>query len=509
MSANRFRSRWGTLSIVLVAAGLSPSLAAAGDALPADPAGSIASGSVSAGKELFERKFAAGEMASRRGDGLGPVFNHVSCVACHLQGGIGGGGPIDVNVQILSAQLTTGARPDTSVIVRDLRKLHAAFVLANDEVNPNIILHRFGTQDAYAALHEKLGGLKVALEPTAAERNELGRRLAKEPLPTVLNVPPLRLMSAQRNTTALFGAGLIDQVPDSVLHALAKAQEEQGEVSGRVAPIGADKVGRFGWRGQTEHLHDFVLGACANELGLEVPGNPQPQDPLRPSYSPIGLDLTAAQCVSLTNYVAALPAPQIVLPEAPEQRELALRGREVFASVGCAACHVERIGPLDGVYSDLLLHDLGPALADPVMAAAALEFVKELPPPDKSKAAALLTSSESRPVPQPRAAGYYGGSNFTLVGTPPATITIAHPKTGNLQEFRAVVSPLDREWRTPPLWGLADSAPYLHDGRAATVVEAIALHGGESLPATKAFVELPATDRLAMLEFLSCLKAPR
>src|SRR5206468_8304413 len=42
-----------------------------------------------------------------------------------------------------------------------------------------------------------------------------------------------------------------------------------GDVSGRVPPIGPDKVGRFGWRGQQEHLHDFVLGACANELGLE------------------------------------------------------------------------------------------------------------------------------------------------------------------------------------------------------------------------------------------------
>ena len=38
----------------------------------------------------------------------------------------------------------------------------------------------------------------------------------------------------------------------------------------------------------------------------------------------------------------------------------------------------------------------------------------------------------------------------------------------------------DEEWRTPPLWGLRDSAPYLHDGRAATLEEAIELHGGEA-----------------------------
>src|SRR5262245_27426888 len=48
---------------------------------------------VAEGKALFQRRFAAGELPVSGGDGIGPLFNHVSCAACHSQGGIGGGGP--------------------------------------------------------------------------------------------------------------------------------------------------------------------------------------------------------------------------------------------------------------------------------------------------------------------------------------------------------------------------------------------------------------------------------
>ena len=60
---------------------------------------------VADGKALFERQFVAGEPINAGGDGLGPVFNHVSCVACHHQGGVGGSGPVDVNASMLSVDL--------------------------------------------------------------------------------------------------------------------------------------------------------------------------------------------------------------------------------------------------------------------------------------------------------------------------------------------------------------------------------------------------------------------
>ena len=59
-----------------------------------------------------------------------------------------------------------------------------------------------------------------------------------------------------------------------------------------------------------------------------------------------------------------------------------------------------------------------------------------------------------------------------------------------------------RDFRTPPLWGVRNSAPYLHDGRAATLEDAIRLHGGEAAPARDAFLRLPAGRRAALIAFL-------
>jgi CxxC motif-containing protein (DUF1111 family) len=68
---------------------------------------------------------------------------------------------------------------------------------------------------------------------------------------------------------------------------------------------------------------------------------------------------------------------------------------------------------------------------------------------------------------------------------------------------------INQEWRTPPLWGVADSAPYLHDGRAETLLEAISLHGGEAHATRERFLLLPLRDRQAIIAFLKTLVAPK
>jgi CxxC motif-containing protein (DUF1111 family) len=473
--------------------------------MPALPGAAEERGIVAEGKALFERQFAPGK-TPERGDGLGPVFNHHSCAACHLMGGTGGAGPIDVNAVALTADLTDrNQTPNRKAIAAVLKDIHAGFVAGGQTITPSILLHRFSTDADYERKHKQLGGPDVPREPTSREREQLQRQLAREPQTSVKWPRLITLRLSQRNATALFGAGAIDQIPDAALEGLAAAQERQGVVSGRVAPIGLAKVGRFGWRGQTERLHDFVLGACSNELGLEVPGSPQPVDPMRPGYRPGGMDLTAAQCASMTAYVASLPQPKFQVPTEAERREIALRGWMMFDSVGCTACHVERIGPVDGLYSDLLLHDMGPALADPVPANATFVVHSERPLPPGAKEP-IATRSENLPL-IPR--GYYGGSSLaSLLGSASSTIIATNPKTGVRTEFRLLPTSVEQEWRTPPLWGVADSAPYLHDGRAATLVEAIALHGGEADAIAKRYFELPVGDRVAVLEFLGCLRAP-
>ena len=64
------------------------------------------------------------------------------------------------------------------------------------------------------------------------------------------------------------------------------------------------------------------------------------------------------------------------------------------------------------------------------------------------------------------------------------------------------------EWRTPPLWGFRDSAPYLHDGRAKTLDQAVAMHGGESTRISQSFFKLKAKERQQLEVFLKSLAAP-
>jgi CxxC motif-containing protein (DUF1111 family) len=67
---------------------------------------------------------------------------------------------------------------------------------------------------------------------------------------------------------------------------------------------------------------------------------------------------------------------------------------------------------------------------------------------------------------------------------------------------------LRQEWRTAPLWGLRDSAPYLHDGRADSIEQAIALHGGEAHKVREKFFQLAPRDQQQLVAFLKSLVAP-
>ncbi len=124
------------------------------------------------------------------------------------------------------------------------------------------------------------------------------------------------LTLVERNTPPLFGAGRIDEVPSEVLVAMAESQP--ADVRGRVGRTREGRIGRFGWKVQIPSLHEFVRVACANELGLEVPGHSQAASPLAPNGKAKGLDLTESECDALVSYVRALPAPVVVDPDGPQ-----------------------------------------------------------------------------------------------------------------------------------------------------------------------------------------------
>src|SRR5262245_42034455 len=138
----KWRWLWGTAVILL----------------PTVAWGADSSGVIEEGKQLFKREFTPGKTAEG-GDGLGPVFNHHSCAACHSLGGTGGAGPVDVNAVTLTADLTDQNRmPTRKGLATVLREIHAGFVSERDQITPSILLHRFGTNRAYTSKQPGLSG---------------------------------------------------------------------------------------------------------------------------------------------------------------------------------------------------------------------------------------------------------------------------------------------------------------------------------------------------------------
>ncbi len=482
---------------------------------------------VERGREMFAHELKPADPKTPGGDGLGPMFNGRSCVECHSQGGTGGGGNLEHNVDLLTINSLSPLpsaqdRLNRQKIAERITSFHPGFTADFGSVRPTITIHKFSTNSDYDQWRTSLlafvrsqpvseipagvddatqvpDGLspipmpplsKATAPPQRPQRNAAQRAAAQQPAPQQDAAPPdagqlsapkpaqIEFKLTQRSVPALFGAGLIDAIPDEVLKQVARDQAKRNNgVKGHVALASNGRAGKFGWRGQTATLKEFVMGACANELGLQVPGNNQGIDPLDPTHKPQQLDLNQEQCDDLTAYVASLPRPKQREPANAKEKKLWIEGAQLFSAAGCAQCHVEKLGAVSGLYSDLLLHDMGLKLSDPVGANPSQRDDGQ-PQPGRSPG-----------QPSPRFGGYNGGAPdiFVFAEVPPET---------------------KRQWRTPPLWGLADSAPYLHDGRAPTVEDAIIEHDGEGSVARKNYLALPDTERSKLLAFLQSLAAP-
>lgn len=347
----------------------------------------VANAGEAEGKALFEHQWTAGDPSSASGDGLGPLYNATSCVSCHSLGGTGGAGDNSDNVTLL----------------------------------PRGVVHSYGTSKRWPKYREEM------LHPK--EIPEFGCGTAAMHFFS-------QFEQRYRQTPSLFGAGALDRITEADLEA-AREEGEAAGVSGRVSRDAEGRAGRFGWKGQTATLASFVESACAIEIGLGTPKTPQPADPTERAPAAAGPDLSEQQLADLVAFVDALPAP------AARPSIEAEGGRSTFRRLGCAACHAEQLGPLQGAWTDLLLHDLGDALAD------------------GSFGYAVMADAEGAAEPG--------------------------------------------EWRTPPLWGLSASAPYLHDGRAETLDAAILAHGGEAEAAMTAYTALDEATRALLMAFLSSL----
>ena len=262
---------------------------------------------------------------------------------------------------------------------------------------------------------------------------------------------------ARRVPIPLFGAGLVEAIPDETLLALQDPEDRDRDgISGRAAVVmdrgsGESRIGRFGWKAQMATLLEFGADAYRNEMGItndlfmeELTHNlseaqllacdpiPEPEDVPELGTGLRGIDNFEA----FMKFLAPLPRGPITAK--------ALGGREVFDAVGCSACHVPTLmtgsnpNPLFDrkpvqLFSDLLLHDIG--TGDGIQQAA---------------------------------------------GRP-------------------------EEIRTPALWGLRFRRPLLHDGSAATIADALLRHEGEAQSTIQRLRNVSSRAKSDLLAFLESL----
>jgi len=336
--------------------------------------------------------------------GLGPLFNAVSCASCHEVPVVGGGG-----------------QNDPAESGEDIETHATAF-------------HGGGRCDDLAAT----GGQVFQRQVTPALGAAL--HIVSEAIPAAATD------SGHRTTPDVFGFGLLDAVPTREILARADPLDRDGDgISGRPNRTADGRIGRFGRKAQAATLREFNQDAFVMEMGITNPGNTSEQTvggvPL-----PAGVDPLPEPEITQEQFDAANAFVRFLAPPPRERLDaIGAVGARLFAKIGCASCHVPAL--LTGAnrlpalrfkvvpaFTDLLLHDMGPDLAD-------------------------ICLGQAQPS----------------------------------------------EFRTEPLMGLRFVTAFLHDGRASTVEEAIALHGGEGLRSRNRFVRLSTFEHAALLRFLGSL----
>jgi CxxC motif-containing protein (DUF1111 family) len=293
------------------------------------------------------------------------------------------------------------------------------------------------------------------------------------------------VLTAHRKSNQTFGLGLIEAIPDSTILANQTRNNGKDGVFGRAAvlsdPVTAmiasgaffngvpNVIGRFGWKAQLSSLLAFAGDAQINELGEtnrffgvdfapHQGGLEPPNTAARDAAEPPGVTATTLQDTpanpalpeSATNMddsdrytvFMQLNAP----PPTVALTVSALRGQALFAKVNCVACHLPSMTTGQSKISDVLSFKNVPLYSD---------------------------------------------------------LLLHH--MGSLGDGIVQGAAGADEMRTAPLWGLRARAPYLHDGRAPTVMEAILMHTGEAAKIEQRFAHLPAAEQADILNFLNSI----
>ena len=259
-----------------------------------------------------------------------------------------------------------------------------------------------------------------------------------------------------RISPQLVGMGLLEAISESDIQALADPDDANHDgISGRMRIVtdydgGLPHLGRFGWKAGKPTVAAQTAGALNTDMGVATALAPNHDcGAAQSNCGTSGSELADSNFQHVVDYVTLLG----VSIRKDYKNPVNLHGEELFASAGCASCHTPAFvtGPYHPKaevrkqtihpYTDLLLHDMGPGLADNL--------------------------SE----------GDAAGAEWR---TPPL-------------------------WNIGYTAGVSGGEAYLHDGRARTLTEAIKWHGGEGAKAADAFNAMPAADAAALVSFLKSL----
>ena len=412
------------------------------------------------GNALFRKTWVASPASTAASDGLGPVYNARACQDCHLKDGRGHTpeGPEDGRVSMfLRLSVPGGTDPEG---IRDWLATQAEPTYGGQ------------LQDLAAPGHAAEAQMQVSYTevPVTLADGEVVSLRAPSYSVSDPGYGPLAadVMLSPRVAPQMIGLGLLEAIPAADILSREDPEDANGDgISGRAQIVpsvefGVPMLGRFGLKAGAPTVKEQSAGAFSGDMGLSTPLHPDPWGDCTEAQTACrkaphgqepgvrdGLEVDAASLDLVTFYSRNLGVPERRSPDAPQ----VLHGKEVFYSLNCQGCHMPKhvTNRLEGQpeqsfqliwpYTDLLLHDMGPGLAD------------------------------NRPE---------GRATGTEWKTPPL-------------------------WGVGLTATVSGHTQFLHDGRARNLLEAILWHGGEAQVARDGVVGLPKPERDALIAFLESL----
>ena len=394
------------------------------------------------GRHLFRRSWTPAPSSVKSLDGLGPVFNRVSCSGCHVKDGRGQPPKNDSKFKSMVIKLS---RIENNKIYPDPNYGY--------QLNDKSILGVPFEAKAKITYKQKTIYFKDNSSIALSQPNYSFNNLSFGPLHK-------NTKFSGRVAPAVFGLGLIEAITkEDILKNADPKDINNDNISGRVhllidAPSQKQVIGKFGWKATRGTLLHHVTGAASQDMGLTsfiFPNQNCMEIQIDCSTQITGgiEEISKEQIHRLVVYMQTLAPPR----QRNIENEEIIQGNGLFNSIGCNKCHTasyitgehkshsELSNRLIKPYSDFLLHDMGPGLDDGV-------------------------------------------------------------KEGNAESYEWKTPPL---WGIGLVKIVNKHTRFLHDGRANSIEEAILWHNGEGLQSKKNYIALKEKERKKIIKFLNSL----